>query len=54
MTTEKNKTVGIRFNKEVIEGKNLDIMDMVCLKEGKYAEHWGVMDLHDVIKQIFQ
>lgn len=30
----------------------LRIMDMVRLKEGKYAEHWSVMDMHDVIKQI--
>ncbi|UGU14289.1 ester cyclase [Sinomicrobium kalidii] len=30
----------------------MNIMDMVRLENGKYAEHWSVMNLHDVVKQI--
>jgi predicted ester cyclase len=30
----------------------INIIDMVRLKEGKYVDHWGASNLSDVLKQL--
>ncbi len=35
-------------NKKVV----INVMDIIRLKDGKYAEHWGMSNLTDVVAQI--
>jgi predicted ester cyclase len=37
-------------NKRVV----INVIDIIRLKDGKYAEHWGVSNIADVIKEISQ
>jgi predicted ester cyclase len=35
-------------NKEVV----MDVIDIVRLENGKYLEHWGILDMHSLMTQI--
>lgn len=30
----------------------MDVIDIIRLRDGKYAEHWGILDMQSVMKQI--
>jgi len=30
----------------------MDVMDMITLRDGKFIEHWGIMDMNNVMAQL--
>jgi predicted ester cyclase len=47
--THKGEFFGIpATNKKVV----MDVIDIIRLKNGKFAEHWGILDMSSVIAQI--
>ena len=35
-------------NKKVV----MDVIDIIRLKDGKFVEHWGILDMHGLMMQI--
>ena len=47
--THKGDFLGIpASNKKVV----MDVIDIIRLKDGKFSEHWGILDMNSVIAQI--
>lgn len=47
--THKGEFFGIpASNKKVV----MDVIDIIRLKDGKFYEHWGILDMNNVIAQI--
>jgi predicted ester cyclase len=30
----------------------MDVIDIIRLREGKFVEHWGILDMHSIVSQI--
>ena len=57
LVTSRKKITGIHTGEIMgipVSNKNIliNVIDIIRLKNGKYAEHWGVSDFSDVIAEI--
>ncbi len=49
LATHKGEFLGVpATNKNVV----MDVIDVIRLRDGKFVEHWGILDMQNVVAQI--